>query len=179
MRILNALIRALRKALKLLRLPEVSLLSDRMTVKPIVGIFLGVIILSVLIIGLSGALNMSAALHSKGKVRAIGVGIYQDSVCDVPVGELNWGTLEPGSTQYIEAYVRNEGNVPIRLSLYTVDWSPSNASSYIEFGWDYDNSVIDAREDNVLKVTFYLCVSSDIQGLTEFTFDVIIDATKA
>jgi len=150
----------------------------RLAPRYMVAVTLAIVVLFSLTFGLTAVLNRATTLLGKGKITAIGIGIYQDSACTTPLTELNWGTLDPGSTGYSEAYIRNEGNVPVELSLSAVNWSPSNASSYLEFGWDYDNSVVGARDDNVLKVTFYLRVSSDVQGLAEFDFDINIYVTK-
>ena len=160
---------------KPLRLP--SLFPKRVTLKLLVGVLVAVIALSALVVGLEGILKMTMSLRSSGEVITKGAGLYEDSACSVPASELSWGMVEPGTTKYIEAYLRNEGNVPVKLYLQAVDWSPSNASSYIEFGWDYDNSVVNS--DEVLKVTFYLRMSADVQGIVEFKFDVVIEAIKA
>lgn len=173
---LGTLSRSLRtEVFKLLRLPSMPL--KRVNRKHIVGVLVTIFALSALVVGLGGMSGMMRMFRSSGQVITRGVGLYEDSAYRVPISELGWGMIEPGSAKYIEAYLINEGNVPVKLSLYAVDWSPLNASSYMEFGWDYDNSVV--NPDDVLKVTFYLHMSGDVQGIVDFQFDVIIDAIKA
>ena len=160
---------------KLFELP--SLFSKRVTNKLVIGVLVAVIALSASVIALQGMSGMITRFRSSGEVLTKGVGLYEDSACNVTISELTWGMVEPGSTEYIETYVRNEGNVPVKLYLYADNWSPSNASLYIDFGWDYDNSVLNS--DDVLKVNFYLRMSADVHNLVDFTFDVLIDAVEA
>jgi len=142
----------------------------------VVGVIVALVALSALIIGLGGGF-LTMTFHSSGKVITRGVGLYEDSASSRPVSEFRWGMVEPGLTNHIEAYLQNEGNVPIKLSLYAVNWIPSNASSYMEFGWDYDNSIL--NPDNAFRVTFHLSVLPDVEGIVDFAFDVIIDAYNA
>lgn len=46
------------------------------------------------------------------------------------------GIIEPGVPANATIYVRNEGNVPVNVSLEAVNWSPVNASSNMELDWD-------------------------------------------
>lgn len=163
--------RAKIKIFKLLGLAP--MVPKRMVSKRVVGALTAVVVLSALIIGLGGGF-ITLTFHSSGKVITRGVGLYEDSASSRAVSEFRWGMVEPGLTNYIDAYLRNEGNVPIKLSLYSVNWAPANASSYMDFGWDYNDSTLDP--DAMLKVTFHLSVSPDVEGVGDFAFDVIIDA---
>lgn len=107
-----------------------------------------------------------------GSVKAIGVGVYSDENCTSEVSFIDWGMLEPGSSENVTVYIRNEGNSVASLSMETSNWSPSNASNYITLSWDYEGQNIDI--DDVIKVTFTLSVSPDISGITSFSFDIVV-----
>lgn len=111
-------------------------------------------------------------ISNRGAVKAIGVGVYWDQNCTVEVTSINWGLIEPGSSVNVTVYIRNEGNSAGNLTMYITNWSPSNASNYMTLSWDYMGQLINV--DEVLGVTFTLIVSTEIQGITNFSFDIVI-----
>jgi hypothetical protein len=120
----------------------------------------------------TSSLQSNRTMPSVGEVKAIGVGIYWDQSCTTEVSSIEWGVLEPGSSKNVTVYIRNEGNSAANLTMNTSNWNPANASDYIDLSWDYQGQVINVNE--VLEVTFTLIVSSEIQGITSFSFDIII-----
>ena len=114
----------------------------------------------------------SRTLSNAGSVMTIGVGVYEDSGCTDRLSSIDWGTLEPGSTENVACYIRNEGNSVSTLSMTTSNWSPSGASSYMSLTWDYGGESINV--DEVIQVTFTLSVDVDIEGITNFSFDITI-----
>ena len=107
-----------------------------------------------------------------GSVKAIGVGVYSDENCTSEVSFIDWGMLEPGSSENVTVYIRNEGNSVASLSMDTSNWSPSNPSNYITLSWDYGGVSITPGE--VVQVTFTLSVSASIEGITSFSFHIVI-----
>ncbi|UCD25991.1 MAG: hypothetical protein JSV75_03510 [Candidatus Bathyarchaeota archaeon] len=114
----------------------------------------------------------SRTLSNAGAVRTIGVGVYWDNACTDVTSSIDWGTLEPGSNKNFTYYIRNEGNSPSTLSMYTSNWGPQNAPDYINLSWDYDGQSLNPNE--VAQVTFTLSVSASIDGITNFRFDITI-----
>lgn len=121
------------------------------------------------------AVQTNRTISSVGAVKAIGVGVYWDQACTNATTSINWGTIEPGSTVDKICFIRNEGNSVSTLSLQTSNWNPSNAANYIDLSWDYGGQSI--NPDEAVRVTFTLSVSSSIQGITSFSFDITISAT--
>lgn len=118
------------------------------------------------------ASQTSRTLSNAGAVMAIEVGVYWDNACTNVTSSIYWGTLEPGSNKNITCYVRNEGNSPSELSMYTSGWSPQNAFDYMNLSWDYDGQFL--NPDEVMQVIFTLSISSNIDGITSFSFDITI-----
>ena len=114
-------------------------------------------------------------LYNKGNVKALGVEIYWDSGCTNEASLIDWGIVEPGATKNVTFYIRNEGNSDIMLSMNTTNWSPSDTSNYVALSWDYGSQSITPA--TVLKVTLTLSMSSNIQRITTFSFDVIVTGT--
>ena len=49
-------------------------------------------------IAVTGVLQTSTTIGSSGTVKAINVEVYWDEACTQNVTEIDWGTLEPGSS---------------------------------------------------------------------------------
>jgi len=134
------------------------------------------ITLLVVTIGFSGTikalLTRSVSVPSVGTVKAIGVGVYWDNGCSNVTSSIDWGVIEPGATTNVTLYIRNEGNAAVTLSLTTANWDPSEASNFMTLEWDYDGRTLNPNE--VIQVTLALSVSSSIEGITSFSFDIII-----
>lgn len=111
-------------------------------------------------------------------VEAKGVGVYWDRGCTDKVSSINWGTLEPGSTKSIASYIRNEGNEPMRLILSTSNWNPLQASEYLSLGWNYTYwRLLDPGE--VLQITLTLSVFPHIEGISSFSFDILVTGSDS
>ena len=118
------------------------------------------------------AAQTSKTLSSTGTIETIGVGVYTDIQCSSPLTSIAWGTLEPGENQSVICYIRNEGDLPSTLSMYTSNWNPSSAENYLTLSWNYNGGYI--NPDNSVQVTFTLSVDESIEGVTSFAFDITI-----
>lgn len=118
------------------------------------------------------AVQTSRTVSNAGTVKAIGVGVYWDYDCANPLSSIDWGVLEPGSSGNVTCYIRNEGTSVSTLSMYTSNWSPSNASDYMTLSWNYGGHSI--NPDEVEQVSFTLSVDAGIDGITSFSFDITI-----
>jgi hypothetical protein len=117
-------------------------------------------------------LQSSVRINNQGTVKALGVGVYWDSNCTNPVSLINWGTVEPGSTNNVTVYVRNEGNTAANISMTTENWNPLNAPNYLTLNWNYNGQQLNPSE--TVQITLSLNVSSSVQGIENFSFDIII-----
>lgn len=112
-----------------------------------------------------------------GTVEAIGVGIYWDNNCTNVVSTINWGALSPGETKSITFYVRNEETENAILDVKTDNWDPTNAVNFMTLGWNYSGNSI--APSKIVKIQLTLSISSDIEGITNFRFNIIIEAQSA
>ena len=105
------------------------------------------------------------------------VGVYWDSEFASKTTLIDWGTLTPGSVKSNTVYIRNdEVEEPIYLSMSTTKWDPSETSRYITLRWDYTRQRIDPTE--VVQITLTLLVSRDIEGISNFSFDILIAGSQ-
>jgi len=122
----------------------------------------------ILSITMNNTTNVSA-------VEANGVGVYWDSNCSNKVSSIEWGTLQPGSLKNIAVYIRNEGEKPMYLMLSEANWNPSKAFQYLNLKWNYPGQRMNPGE--TLKTTLTLSVSRYIEGISSFSFDIVITAS--
>ncbi|MEM2129378.1 MAG: hypothetical protein QXZ70_02145, partial [Candidatus Bathyarchaeia archaeon] len=105
-------------------------------------------------------------------VKTLGVGVYWDQNCTNTVTLIDWGMIEPGSINNETVYVRNEGNMAANISMATENWNPQNASNYLALNWNYNGQQLNPSE--AVQIVLSLAVSSSIQGIENFSFDVIV-----
>jgi len=144
---------------------------QRIALKPLAVL----VSLVALIVLASGFTQSSVRIVGRGTVKAVGVGVFWDSNCTNPVSFIDWGMVEPGSMNNVTVYVRNDGNVAASISLATENWNPSNASAYLTLSWNYDGRQLNPLD--VIQVTLTLAVSSSVQGIASFSFDIIISVS--
>jgi len=143
-----------------------------------VGMVLALSIMG-LVMSTLGALVVTRTISNTGNVRvppSVELGVYSDSGCTTPLSSVSWGTLNPGDTSTATMYLRNEGNVPITLSAQAADWNPESASSYLTFSWNCDSYVL--APNQVVQALLGLQVSSSINGITGFSFDITVTASQ-
>lgn len=149
------------------------------------GTVLALVVMS-LVVSAIGALVATRTVSNTGNIRVatpppsppatVQLGIYSDSNCTTALSSVSWGTLDPGTTATSTIYVRNEGNVPVTLSIGASNWSPSSASSYFTLSWNRAGYVLAAGAS--VQAVLSLAVSSSISGVTSFSFDITITATQ-
>jgi len=141
---------------------------------------LGVIAAASLILANSnyifGLLSTVLPINTSGVITSADLEAYWDSECTNAVSSINWGTIYPGGSKNVTIYLKNTGNVPLNLSLSTDNWNPSNAGTYLTLTWDYSGEQL--QPGGVVQVTLTLTVSSNTQGITNFSFDVVITGTE-
>ncbi|UCG45126.1 MAG: hypothetical protein JSV58_07095 [Candidatus Bathyarchaeota archaeon] len=119
-----------------------------------------------------GTLLGRVTLPNQGIVKTMGVGVYWDSGCSNQVTSIDWGAVAPGSINDVAVYVKNEGNTVATLSATTENWSPPSTSTYMSLSWDYAGQPVAIGE--VVQVVLSLSVSQVIEGITGFSFDIVI-----
>jgi hypothetical protein len=141
---------------------------------------LGVLLLSVFLalvggLAVSGLLTTSKTLSSTGSVKAINVEVYWDDQCTQVVESVDWGTPEPGDSLIKTIYVKNTGNSQMILNMSCSEWDPAGVDSYLDLSWNRDGAIIDV--DEVVQAILTFSVSESISGVTDFSFNIIIEGT--
>lgn len=63
----------------------------------------------------------------------------------------------------------------MNISLSVSDWSPMGVESYLGVFWDREDAVVAAG--GVVQAVIILDVSSSITGISDFSFDIVIEGT--
>lgn len=123
----------------------------------------------------SSLLMTSQKVPNTGNVKAIRVGVYWNGACTSNVTSIDWNSLEPGTTTNRTVYIKNEGNTRMMLNMTTDNWS-TGAYGKITLSWNREGYLFDPA--SVVQTVLTLSVSSNITGVTSFSFDIIITGTE-
>lgn len=143
--------------------------------KATIGTLMVVAVMSV-VLSAFGALVATQRITNTGNITAIGVGVYSDSACTNVLSSIGWGTLNPGTATNYTLYVKNNGNIPVTLTMTTGNWTPASASSNITLAWNRQNYALSSGA--VVQAVLTLTVASGISGITDFSFDITITGTQ-
>jgi hypothetical protein len=145
------------------------------------GMVLAVAVMG-LVISALGALVVTRTISNTGNIKvvtpspSVQLGVYSDSGCTIALSSVSWGTLDPGSTATATAYLKNEGNVPVTLSIQASNWNPASAQNYFTLTWNRNGYVLAVGAS--VQAVLSLAVSSSISNVTSFSFDITITATQ-
>ena len=133
------------------------------------------IVLFVTLGTITGLFDASKTVSYADSVKGLGVGIYWDQDCTNGTLSHDWGSIEPGSSQTVTLYIRNEGNSAVSLWMTTSNWTPSVASSYLTLSWTYSGRILRAYE--VIPIELKMNVSPTVSGITDFGVDIVVTVT--
>jgi len=115
-------------------------------------------------------------IRNVGTIRAVGVQVYADEALTDVLNEISWGTLDPGESRNFNCWVKNTGNDAQKLILWTENWIPTSAQDSILLTWDYADGWIAAGAS--IPVVFTLSVDPNIDGVTGFSFDIVVQGVS-
>jgi hypothetical protein len=118
-----------------------------------------------------GLLNVSSVHAAFGDI-----GVYWDENCTMPVSSISWGNLSLGQEKNVTVYVKNYGNETDFLTEVALDWSPVEASQYLNFSWDITKREIPAG--STINVTQTLQVPMNTMGISTFSFSINFYGSK-
>lgn len=136
--------------------------------KRVLPLFLASCLTCVLIGYAFGLLTVQFRVANVASIKTVGVNVYSDLNCTQPITEIDWGTLEPSTSKIIPVYVKSLSNIPINVTVYASDWNPTNCTDYMTLTANPNDFILIPSE--VVEVNLTLAVSSDIQGITTFSF---------
>jgi hypothetical protein len=121
-------------------------------------------------IGTYAAMQWTYKITATVNIKSVGVNVYSDPACTIPLLTIDWGMMEPSESKNYPAYIKNESNVPVTMSMYVDNWNPVNAKDFMTLAWSYDGRQIPV--DGSLPVDFTLTISGSISGIMNFSFEI-------
>lgn len=110
------------------------------------------------------------AISTTGTIVVEGVEVYWDAEGLQNATEIEWGRLSPGENETVLLYIKNVGNEPSNITLWTSNWSSLEADTYLSVTWNYTGAVIDVMQMIPVEITLH--VHPEIVGVHDFSFDV-------
>ena len=96
--------------------------------------------------------------------------VYDSEGMDNILTLIDWGEMSPGESKNQTCWVRNEGNYNLALSISVDNWTPENASQYLDLQWNRNDTTLES--DTYTVATFTLSISSQVHDIVEFGFDI-------
>jgi len=124
--------------------------------------------------------NSSIIITSQASLGELQASFYYDITTTVLVNEINWGTLEPGQVLTLTVYLKNEGTIPFIASMYTENWYPTEADSYVTINWD-NNQTAFIYPNRIRKIGITIQISPDVvySGIHSFSNLIHVDLSDA
>lgn len=130
---------------------------------------LGLLVLAIFSLTVFGLLQMQIRLPGSGIIKTVGVS------CNV--SSIDFGSVAPNSITAKQIVLTNNGTSPVALALATENWNPSSASTILSLSWDYSGQTLQPNAS--VTINLQLAVAEDVEGLTAFSFDVVITAVES
>ena len=151
--------------------------NNQLKKKRIVGSTLAAIAIAglFLTIAASGVLVSSQTIPNSGVITSANIDLYSDYSGTQSISSISWGTVTPGNSITRTVYVKNTGNAPLTLSMTKTNWVPTSANGPITLVWNQESAVLNVNQ--VVAATLTLSVSSSTNGITTFSFNIVISGT--
>lgn len=101
--------------------------------------------------------------------------VYSNSACTNPREAITWGTVAAGSNTSQTIYIKNTGTGTMTLSLYTSNWTPIEANTYLTIGWDREEYKLSAGQ--TVAATLTLTADPSITGPFTFSCTITVSGT--
>jgi hypothetical protein len=105
-----------------------------------------VVIICLLVAVVSGLLVRQIMINNSGNVRAVDIGIFNDSACTIKTSHIDWGDISIEENGVILIYAKNTGNLPVDLSYIVTDYLPLEYESLLVLTWDYSGETLNAGQ---------------------------------
>jgi hypothetical protein len=130
-----------------------------------------------LILTAYAAVNVTTTITSSGTITSsMNIGLYENSACTVPLTNIDWGTLTPGTSVAKIVYIKNtQSTSALTLSMAPTNWNPTTANGPLSLAWNKQGVVLSQGQSTAATIT--LDVSSSTTSITSFSVQIAITGT--
>ena len=140
------------------------------------GVIIALAATSIFLTLVTAGIIATQTIPSSGTVTTVNVGVYTDSECTQNCTSISWGVIYPGNSTSTTIYVKNNGTIPITLSMATDSWAPTEASDCLTLTWDQEGTELVVGE--LVSANLTLSAASDTGDLTDFNFNIAITGAE-
>lgn len=133
--------------------------------------FLSIFLIALLIVGLAYGLSTFLTITNRGVVKAVGISIYEDALCENSLMMIDWGMVNPDSTVTYDGWLRNEGNVAVTVNMFVENLIPLNATQFMVLTWNREGAMVGVNE--TVSCVFTLHIFSNV-SITDFSFNIVL-----
>lgn len=138
--------------------------------------FMAIIVIATIFIAGAAILYATRTIPSTGTIKSLDFEVFTDSNCNTTVESINWGTVNPGNTVSVTVFIKNTKNTNFTMNFNTTNWVPAIAEGNITLAWNYTGETIEPKQ--AIAVKFLLMVDPTIEDVTQFSFDININAVE-
>ena len=114
-------------------------------------------------------------MHGTGNVSMIKV--YFDDGLVTEAKNLDFGSLQPGSTSTLNLWVKNYGPDLVVLTLSTTNWSPANAGESMLVAWDREGESIVGNAVLSCAISLQVYENITLSSISSFSFDTTVSGS--
>ncbi|MBN1244251.1 hypothetical protein JXA31_01495 [Candidatus Bathyarchaeota archaeon] len=140
------------------------------------GVIIALATTSIFLTLVTAGIIATQTIPSNGTVTTVNVGVYSDSGCTQNCTSISWGSLYPGNSTSKTVYVKNTGTIPIKLTMTTDSWVPTDADDYLTLTWDKEGTDLGVGESVSANLT--LTAASTTGDLSDFSFNIVITGAE-
>jgi len=141
--------------------------------------FIPGLILILFVVLVTAVYMNSYTIRNRGTLNTVNVAAYQDSQCIINLTVLDWGTIIAGDNLTRSGYLRNEGNINIKLKMTYGNWTLPYAANFLSLGWDCENWTLVPNQAAHANFTLYsIYAPYPAINFTSFAFDITVTGTE-
>lgn len=106
-------------------------------------------------------------ISNQASISGLEFNVYTDSSLNTLVTSITWGEFTPGENKTLQYFIKRTG-APGSLDHTTTEWEPPEARQFINLTIPPQ----DFKLNEVRPVNFTLKVSSNIENITNFSFNI-------
>jgi len=120
--------------------------------------------------------NDQAQIHFTGVIATGDIAVYLNQAATQPAAAIDYGTLHANTHVSRTVYLKNEGTVPVTLTITAQGWTPTGIDAVVTVVYDYVPGTV-IQPGAVLPVVFDV-VCGPSQGYASFGVYYVFQSTQ-
>lgn len=118
-------------------------------------------------------------IQGTGKIKTLGVEVYDKADLTTTLGSIVWGVMGQGETKGVTVWIKVLGNVPARLTINASNWIPATIATYFTMTWNYSGAVLQPNQVVTVQIRLALAINIPVSyGGSDFSYTITIAAEE-